>query len=636
LEKLGEESVVTSVFNAGFGAVPTFINETLPTLFSLTHQTSIDNFLQTFDLDSAIPTAVGSTLIRLTDGFGRTISIEGAGFGPIISTTDLVAAFSSFRTAVEALDGTGTGSLSRVILTDGATELFRLTVTPTAWVAASGTDTLTINGSLPTSLAQVNTAYGELTDAFGELDPAFNPATSILAGFRINSVLATAGTTVPASMTYTGNQILVTSGDYSLQMNGVLPLTFAQFAKVAITLTQDGTNSGFMISQGVIRQTSTNTVLATINGPLDASQILNLSSSGDDSLTFQGLNPKFSDLDLGAGNDVFKAAFSTAQGLYESGVINGGSGSDTYDFSGSTMAISAGLYMTVPSVTAPVFLIVQVGSGQPSKIAAQDFENIIGSGLADNLNGNHIANYLAGGAGNDTLAGNVGNDTIVGGAGADLLMGGSDFDVLSYETTTTAMTVNMSGTWTITGSAERIGDVFMDFEGIRTGLGADSITGSITADWIESFAGNDTMIGGSGNDTMIGGTGKDLFTGGGGLDRFVFNALSDSPLAFAGRDVINTFAHGDKIDLSAIDARTNVAGDQAFTFIGAAVFSGVSGQLRFDMTNISATGVKAYTVYGDVNGDSVADLSLQIYTAPTTDRTGQPQTWNLANWDFVL
>jgi Ca2+-binding RTX toxin-like protein len=269
-------------------------------------------------------------------------------------------------------------------------------------------------------------------------------------------------------------------------------------------------------------------------------------------------------------------------------------------------------------------------------VATTFIEGAEGSGFADLIGGNALDNELLGLSGNDTVSGDAGNDTIVGGAGADSMIGGADFDILSYETTTTAMTVTLGAVWNITGSAERTGDVFSGFEGIRTGLGADSITGSITADWIEGFAGNDTLLGGNGNDTLLGGEGKDLFTGGGGLDKFIFTAQSETAVAFAGRDVINTFAHGDKIDLSAIDARTNVAGDQAFTFIGAAAFSGVSGQLRFDMTNISATGVKAYTVYGDVNGDSVADLSLQIYTAPTTDRTGQPQTWNLANWDFVL
>jgi Ca2+-binding RTX toxin-like protein len=193
------------------------------------------------------------------------------------------------------------------------------------------------------------------------------------------------------------------------------------------------------------------------------------------------------------------------------------------------------------------------------------------------------------------------------------------------------------------GDVVRLGA--FDVTRVSVGDGHDSVVGSTSADLVQGGAGEDTLsgaggadtlLGGQGNDTLIGGAGKDLMTGGGGLDHMRLTRLADSGVTFATRDVINTFAHGDKIDLSAIDARTNVAGDQAFSFIGAAAFSGVSGQLRFDMTNISATGVKAYTVFGDVNGDRAADFSLQIFTSPTADRTGQPQSWNLFAWDFIL
>jgi hypothetical protein len=51
---------------------------------------------------------------------------------------------------------------------------------------------------------------------------------------------------------------------------------------------------------------------------------------------------------------------------------------------------------------------------------------------------------------------------------------------------------------------------------------------------------------------------KDTMTGGGGLDRMVLSALSDSGTAFAYRDVIDTFAHSDKIDLAAIDANSRI------------------------------------------------------------------------------
>lgn len=269
-------------------------------------------------------------------------------------------------------------------------------------------------------------------------------------------------------------------------------------------------------------------------------------------------------------------------------------------------------------------------------VATTRIEGAEGSNQADRITGNALDNTLYGLSGADTIIGGDGNDTISGGFGGDSMVGGLGTDVLSYEATLTNMTVTLGAVWTILGSGERGGDVFSDFEGIRTGAGNDVLNGSIVADRLEGWTGADTLLGGGGNDTLVGGAGKDLHVGGAGLDRMVFNTLSDSGTVFAARDVISTFAHGDKIDLSAIDANTALAGDQAFSWRGAASFTGAAGQLRYDMTNISATGVKAYTVFADVNGDLIADFSLQIFTAPTADRTGSVQTWNLEAWDFVL
>ncbi|WP_353641205.1 hypothetical protein [Mesorhizobium sp. WSM2239] len=67
--------------------------------------------------------------------------------------------------------------------------------------------------------------------------------------------------------------------------------------------------------------------------------------------------------------------------------------------------------------------------------------------------------------------------------------------------------------------------------------------------------------------------------------------------------ILGGFAHGsDLIDLATIDANTLVAGNQAFSFIGSAAFSGVAGQLRY--TNYSGNVI----IDADVNGDSVADM----------------------------
>ena len=85
-------------------------------------------------------------------------------------------------------------------------------------------------------------------------------------------------------------------------------------------------------------------------------------------------------------------------------------------------------------------------------------------------------------------------------------------------------------------------------------------------------------------------------------------ALSDSTVVPTGRDTIGDYAAlaGDLIGLSGIDANTGVGGDQAFTFIGAAAFSGVAGQLR------AQVGGGTTMVSGDVNGDSAADLAIKL------------------------
>jgi Ca2+-binding RTX toxin-like protein len=99
--------------------------------------------------------------------------------------------------------------------------------------------------------------------------------------------------------------------------------------------------------------------------------------------------------------------------------------------------------------------------------------------------------------------------------------------------------------------------------------GGNVIFGNNGNNQLLGLAGNDTVNGGAGDDTLLGGFGKDLNTGSGGLDHIKFNALGESGTTFATRDAINTFAHGDKIDLSAIDANTNVAGNRAFIFSSA-------------------------------------------------------------------
>ncbi|HEY9347042.1 MAG TPA: hypothetical protein VIQ53_17105 [Inquilinus sp.] len=149
----------------------------------------------------------------------------------------------------------------------------------------------------------------------------------------------------------------------------------------------------------------------------------------------------------------------------------------------------------------------------------------------------------------------------------------------------------------------------------RVEAGADEAEGLVAGN-----AGANVLQGWNGNDILIGRAGKDTLTGGAGADRFQFTVLADS-VAGANTDRITDFSHaqGDRIDLAAIDARFTVAGDQAFSFIGTAAFTGVAGQLHY--WHDSGRTI----VSGDVNGNGTADFSIIL--------TG---TIALVAGDFVL
>jgi Ca2+-binding RTX toxin-like protein len=108
---------------------------------------------------------------------------------------------------------------------------------------------------------------------------------------------------------------------------------------------------------------------------------------------------------------------------------------------------------------------------------------------------------------------------------------------------------------------------------------------------------------------ITGGLGADQLTGGTGADRFIYTTVSESTAA--ARDLILDFnrGEGDKISLTSIDANANAGGNQNFTFIGSNAFSGVAGQLRYEIVD-GRTLISA-----DVNGDRVADLQIELNSA---------------------
>ncbi len=121
------------------------------------------------------------------------------------------------------------------------------------------------------------------------------------------------------------------------------------------------------------------------------------------------------------------------------------------------------------------------------------------------------------------------------------------------------------------------------------------------------------MNGLAGNDRLQGDAGRDVLNGGAGRDIFKYDFISDTGRTFATRDTILDFRHlTDDIDLRLIDANTALAGNQAFSFVGSAPFTGARGQLHYQKFNPPGAAGDATIVSGDVNGDKIADFSIQL------------------------
>jgi Ca2+-binding RTX toxin-like protein len=234
-------------------------------------------------------------------------------------------------------------------------------------------------------------------------------------------------------------------------------------------------------------------------------------------------------MDAGGGSNTF-IFFSGISGYWSVG----GSGTETLTFSG----LSSGVTLNLNNTTTHQDVH---GNGTFFLLLQGIFDNVFGTGSADNITGNTVDNVIStdvgddiinGGGGNDTLAGGIGNDVINGDDGADTIDGGTGNDTLNG------------------------------------GIGNDTLDGGAGTDIVNGDAGNDTLLQSMGSDTLDGGADIDTFLGTTGDNTFVVSGNhsgggSINPLnvnTFTNVENINGNDGNDTVNYTTTNSRANFDG----------------------------------------------------------------------------
>jgi Ca2+-binding RTX toxin-like protein len=298
------------------------------------------------------------------------------------------------------------------------------------------------------------------------------------------------------------------------------------------------------------------------------------------------------------GDDVFygDAGSNELNGYFGNDYITGGGGADYIDgWSGRDQAIYR---------DSPVGVTVNLATGTGFGGTAEGdqlirIEDLAGSEHDDHLTGDEGVNLLfgrnghdvlKGAGGDDRLSGDAGGDTLKGGGGADVLHGGEGYDTAAYTGSSASVRVALFDGTAAGGDAA--GDTLTSIEhltgsdhddGLSGNNGFNILDGATGNDTLKGYGGSDRLTGGDGNDVIVGGSGPDELYGGDDADSFIWFYISDTGVIGASADTIQdfNFGQGDGIDLSSIDADVYAAGNQTFTFIGQAGFSGTPGEINY-------------------------------------------------------
>ncbi|MFN5299036.1 MAG: beta strand repeat-containing protein [Planctomycetaceae bacterium] len=250
-------------------------------------------------------------------------------------------------------------------------------------------------------------------------------------------------------------------------------------------------------------------------------------------------------LDGGDGGDRYQFIATSALGADTISEAATASGTDSLDFTGTTLAVSVDLSLATSQVVNSNVSLV-LGSGTA-------LEAVTGGSGNDTLRGNTLANILDGAAGNDQLIVTDGLDTLRGGAGDDSYRFRADFtsasvtvdeagggtDLLDFASYTLgAIRVDLAQTVSQAVS-DRV-QLLLANSANPASSGIENVTGTAFGDEIRGNELANLLIGGSGADLLSGRGGNDTLQGGLGGDTYAFDAdvaLGVDTLQETGTDV---------------------------------------------------------------------------------------------------
>ena len=244
---------------------------------------------------------------------------------------------------------------------------------------------------------------------------------------------------------------------------------------------------------------------------------------------------------------------------------------------------------------------------------------------------------------NDTFIASADEDTF------DIIHGDGGSDTVSYEASDTAVTVNLStaahhttqapdttdvdnpiqfpneetpavedvsagndvGDATTNGA---FGDRLGSIENLTGSSHDDVLTGDTQINILKGLGGDDTLSGGDADDTLYGGSGRDMLSGGAGEDTLdggtgpdeLSGGTDNDTFIFApghGDDIINDFADGDQIDLSAF----NLDADDLIPLIGIRG-DGADGTARV-VIDLRSVGGGSIEITDQTDLDAVFDIA---------------------------